>query len=120
VVFCPGCNREWEEGLTECPVCGTELFNENGGTKDHWVQIGVIEDKLSADFAAEALKSYEIEAVIISKSGFFGDIGLTLNPFYSRKSPLFEISVRSDDVEEARGILDMVLGEKWHRLDTDT
>ena len=75
----------------------------------------MIEDKLSADFAEETLKSYEIPAVVISRSGFFGTVGLPLNPLYSTKSPAFEIRVPEAHVNEAAGILDMALGEKWQR-----
>jgi hypothetical protein len=82
---------------------------------EEWVILGMIEDKLSADFAEETLKSYEIPSVVISRSGFFGDVGLPLNPIYSTKAPSYEIRVPAMHAEEAVGILDMTLGEKWQR-----
>jgi hypothetical protein len=77
--------------------------------------LGIIEDKLHADFAEETLKSCKIPAVVISKSGFFGNIGLSLNPFYTNSSAAFEISVPSNYLEEATDVLDMTLGNKFHR-----
>jgi hypothetical protein len=79
------------------------------------VVLGSIEDKLSADFARETLKDMNIPAVIISKSGFFGDIGLPLNPFYKPGEAMFEVSVPQGFEEEACDALDMTLGDKWQR-----
>jgi hypothetical protein len=72
---------------------------------------------MSADFAVEVLKSYEISAVVISKSGYFGQVGLTLNPLYSKGSGQFEISVPVSEVEEAIEVLNMALGNSWQRED---
>ena len=116
-MFCPECGSEWEEGITECPVCGEELQPGKDESTAGWVRIGVIEDKVSADFAVEILQSYEVPAVVISKSGFFGQVGLTLTPFYSRGTGQFEISVPATEVDEAVEILSMALGDKWRRED---
>ena len=115
MAYCPACKTDWENDVTECPVCGAELSTNNNDGVDEWVLLGMIEDKLSADFAEETLKTYEIPVVIISRSGFFGNIGLPLNPLYSTKSPAFEIRVPASHTKEAVGILDMALGEKWQR-----
>ncbi|HUV30971.1 MAG TPA: hypothetical protein VMY05_07790 [Acidobacteriota bacterium] len=116
MVYCQVCRTEWEESLSQCPICGREL-REGTDTDEEasWVLLGTIVDKVSADFAREVLKSYEIPAVVISKSGFFGDIGVPLHPFYSSKSALFEVSVPSVHVEEAAEVLDMTLGDSWRR-----
>jgi hypothetical protein len=55
--------------------------------------------------------------VVISKSGFFGQAGLTLPGFYKSGMALFEVSVPSDQVAEAVDIMNMVLGDKWQRAD---
>ena len=116
MVFCPKCEREWKEEFSQCPICGHELQEINDGISQ-WTKHGYIEDKVSADFAVEVLKSYGIPAVVISKSGFFGQVGLPLNPIYSKESALFEISVPTSEVIEAAGILDMAIGKKWQRKD---
>ena len=109
---CPTCHKEWEGDLSHCPVCGEDMETE---AEERWLMIGTIEDKLSADFAREALASYDIPAVIISRSGFFGNIGLTLNPFYnSRSEATFTVSVPTEFVEEAKGVLEMTVGKAWH------
>ena len=116
-MFCPECKTKWEEGTLECPVCGRELQPGEAETETEagWVRLGTIEDKMSADFAVEVLKSYEISAVVISKSGYFGQVGLTLNPLYSKGSGQFEISVPVADIEEAVDVLNMALGDRWQR-----
>ncbi len=114
-MFCPECNRELPEGVTECYYCGHDLTDAGG--KD-WVVLGTIENKLYADFAKETLDSYDIPAVVISKDGFFGDIGLPLRPFYNSKSAPFEISVQLAYREEAIEILNMTIGDKWHRKES--
>ena len=109
---CPACKTEIDDDASTCCICGYELDQDR---KVKWTIIGEIEDKLSADFGKEALTTSEIPAVVFSRSGFFGNIGLPLNPFYKPGSALFEISVPEEFIEEASEILEMTLGEKWHR-----
>jgi hypothetical protein len=75
--------------------------------------IGTIEDNFSADFAREILGSYDIPAVIISRSGFFGKVGLTFMNFHSGSRDLFEVSVPEEYREEAGEVLSMTIGNKW-------
>lgn len=77
--------------------------------------LGVIEDKLSADFARETLAGCQIPAVIASRSGYFGDIGLPLNPFYKPRATGYEVSVPADFADEAADLLAATLGDKWQR-----
>lgn len=112
MVLCPRCNTELGDDVTECYVCGSEITQED---EEGWVLLGTIEDKISADFAREALASYEIPAVVFSRSGFFGAAGLPLYSFYSDRSARFEVSVPLAHVAEASGVLDMVIGERWQR-----
>lgn len=117
MALCPVCKNNWPNGTTECPVCGRELGDDI--EKTEWVILGSFEDRLSADFAKETLNSEKIPAAILSKSGFFGNVGLPLNPFYSSKSAPYEIAVPKDLAEEAGGILDSVLGGKWSRKEEE-
>ncbi len=109
-MYCPECKQEWKEDLSVCPVCGFEKVKEPTG---EWKQIGFITDKISADHAVDVLQAYEIKAVVMSKSGFFGQIGLPLNPFYSTGSAQFQISVPENDAKEAVEILNVTLGNNW-------
>lgn len=113
MVSCPNCHKEWADDVTSCPVCGTDLELAD---PNEWVLLGEIDNKLAADFARETLKSYKIPAIVLSRSGFFGDVGLTLTPFHNAGlSGAFEVSVPVEFVEDASGILDMAVGEAWHR-----
>ncbi len=109
---CPVCKAEVDDDAANCCICGHDL-DEAEAVK--WIILGEIEDKFSADFAKEVLASSEIPVVIFSRSGFFGNIGLPLNPFYKPGSALFEVSVPEDHSEEASEVLSMTLGDRWHR-----
>ncbi len=116
MAFCPACKAEWESETLQCPICGRDLEEDEEDQKEQpWVVIGTIADKISADFARETLKAYEIPAVIVSKSGYFGTIGLTLTHFYSGGQALFEVSVPQGVLEEADELLRMTIGDKWQR-----
>jgi hypothetical protein len=114
VVYCPVCNAELSNEMQTCFVCGHDSENSSE-IDEEWIVLGIIEDKLHADLAKETLKSCNIPAVIFSRSGFFGNIGLMFNPFYSDHSPAFEIQVPENYIEEAANVLDSTLGEKWQR-----
>ncbi|MFZ5981445.1 MAG: hypothetical protein ACOYVF_12530 [Candidatus Zixiibacteriota bacterium] len=112
-MLCPVCKNEWEEGTAHCPICGYELNDYN--EEAEWIIIGDIDDKVSADYAKETLLSSEIPVVIFSKSGFFGNVGLPLHPFYKPGTGVFEVAVPGEYQEEAVEILDIILGEQWHQ-----
>ena len=113
MAYCPVCKAEVDDDAENCCICGHEFDKKDEEVK--WITLGEIEDKLSADFAKEVLTTYNIPVVIFSRSGFFGNIGLPLNPFYKPGSALFEVSVPKDYSEEASDVLEMTLGDKWHR-----
>ena len=116
MTICPVCKTEWDDSLTDCPVCAREITADpaESGAPD-WVLLGYVADNVSADYAREVLQSYEVPVVVISKSGFFGKAGLTLQSFHSSGAQLFEVMVPTDYVEEATGLMDMILGDKWRR-----
>ncbi|MCK4607022.1 MAG: hypothetical protein KAU35_06985 [candidate division Zixibacteria bacterium] len=78
--------------------------------------LGCVDGKAFADLARGVLESVGIPVVVVSGSGFFGDIGLPLNPVFDPKlSCSFEISVPAAHRSEAAELLDMTLGDKWKR-----
>ncbi|MDH4157969.1 MAG: hypothetical protein OEW00_11915 [candidate division Zixibacteria bacterium] len=100
--------------MTSCHVCGWEA----DVTEGEWMELGTIGDKLSADMAKEALTARGIPAVVFSQSGFFGDAGLSLYPFFKSKAPQFVMKVPAVYGEEAAEVLDMIIGNNWQRKDT--
>lgn len=111
--YCPKCENEYDDSVSECPICHHELETEK--SDNEWVMIGSVEDKMSADFARAVLTSYDIPSVVISKSGYFGQVGLTFNTFYKSGTAMFEISVPAEHTEDAVEIVVMAVGEKWHK-----
>ena len=110
MAFCPECNIDLGNEVSTCFVCGKEISQQYD-----WQVIGYIDDKLSADFVREAMISYEIPVVVISKSGFFGNVGLPLNPFYKPGESTFEVFAPSEYREDAESVLTMILGDTWRR-----
>lgn len=108
-MFCPKCKNEIDELVATCNICGEKLVRG----EIEWVVLGHIEDKISSDFAREIMKSYKIPAVVISKSGFFGDAGLSFGAFFSSKSMLYEVMVPEPYMIEAKEVMEMTLGERW-------
>lgn len=80
-----------------------------------WVMLGTLDDRMTADMAQEMLQSENIPAVVISRSGMFGNIGLTLHDLYSGDARLFELSVPGHMVEDAADLLNATLGDHWKR-----
>jgi hypothetical protein len=113
VAYCPACKAEWDSGSSECPICGKELAEPT--SEQPWVVIGSIADKISADFARETLRTYEIPAVVVSKAGFFGTMGMTMTHFYSGTAARFEVSAPPGNEEEVDELLRMIIGERWQR-----
>jgi len=113
VVSCPACKGSWVDGTTQCPVCGHDLQLES--EKKSWVVVGSVVDQMTADFAKEVLASCEIPALVHSRSGFFGTIGLTLPSFYKSGAAPFEISVPEEFKEESGQILAETLGDRWQK-----
>lgn len=114
MAYCPVCNSELPNEMQSCFVCGNDP-EEKSDSEEEWLVLGMIEDKVHADLAVETLKSCDIPAVVFSKSGFFGNIGLMFNPFHASYSPAFEVQVPKVYIEEAANVLDSTLGDMWQR-----
>lgn len=85
--------------------------SEEVGIRGMWVIVGETGNRTLADFAINGLKSYEIPAVLKSKGGFFGSIGLPLRSLKTGKLDLFEILVPAEFEEEAKGLVKIFLGD---------
>lgn len=79
-----------------------------------WTILGQAPDRMMANFIVETLRTYDIPAVVDSKSGFLGDTGLTaLSSVFSNPTGAYAVMVPSAKAEEALPIAEMVGGEKW-------
>lgn len=108
---CPTCNYHPLSSSEDCPVCGFEAPESN---EAEWVMLGTIDDSMSADFAREVFISYDIPAVVISKSGYFGQFGLFFHGFHSGQLQEFEVSVPMAHSIAASELLAMTVGSHWH------
>jgi len=113
VVYCRACKAEWVDGTTECQICGRELQAETESSD--FVVIGSVPDQMTADFAREVLESCEIPAIVRSRSGFFGTVGLTLPSFYNAGAPQFELMAPESLAEDANEVLHEALGDRWQK-----
>ena len=112
-MLCPKCKVELKNGKVDCPICGFESAKDE---EQEWVVLGTIEDRPFADLARETLKSLDIPAVVVSRAGFFGNVGLPLNSIFDGgKAGVFEIKTPKSFAKEAAETLDMTLGDKWRR-----
>lgn len=108
-MLCPKCNTKLDENASACYICG----NEDLGTEAGWTVLGYIDDAVSAALARETLKSCDIPAVVIPRSGFFSSAGLSFSPFFSGRKFEFEVSVPQAFRSDAADLLEATLGDKW-------
>jgi hypothetical protein len=81
------------------------------GIRSNWVVIAEESNRTVAEFAINGLKSYDIPAVLDSRSGFLGTAGLTLRSMRTGKVDTFKIMVPPDVAEEAAEVVKIFLGD---------
>jgi len=119
--YCPRCREFFEGDLTSCPKCNYDFNSDKedeedeGAGEEQWIIIGRVRNRTTADYAVETLKSYDIPAVVVSESGYFGDVGLNLPSATGKHMGLFQIHITADKYDEAVDVLDMILGENWEK-----
>ena len=114
--YCPVCKEFFVGDLTSCPKCGRDFEEDDYDIeKLGWTMIGKVKDKMSADFAKETLESYHIPVVIISESGYFGDVGLNLPSLAGKGLGKFQIHIPSELREDAENVLNMIFGDDWEK-----
>lgn len=107
---CPKCQSNLEQQAVECRVCGWEKDSDQ---QQQWVDIGAVESKMLADLAHETLASLQILAVVISRDGFLGNTGLSLNPFFKSGHTGFVVKVPAGLAVEANDAMVSTLGDQW-------
>jgi hypothetical protein len=85
-------------------------FPEEVGIRSHWVVIGETESRTVAEFAVNGLKSYEIPAVIDSRSGVLGSAGLRMRSLRTGKMDTFHILVPPEFEEEGSEVIKIFIG----------
>ncbi|MCH9032366.1 MAG: hypothetical protein IIB00_08935 [candidate division Zixibacteria bacterium] len=86
---------------------------EESATNDTWTIIGSASDKLMADHILDALRSDGFKAVLKNRSGYFGDLGLTLTSVFGSAEGAYEILTPTDQAEDASKIAEMIGGDSW-------
>lgn len=85
-------------------------------TNDAWTVIGSASDKLMADHILDALRSDGFKAVLRNRSGYFGDMGLTLTSVFGSAEGAYEILTPVDQAEDALKIAEMIGGVSWESM----
>lgn len=119
MAFCPNCNENFDDDMKICPDCKVDLIDEEDfeSFEEGWVVVGRVKDQTTSEYARETLESYDIPAVIISESGYFGQAGLNLPSPTGANLGFFQIHVPKELKAEAVDILDMILGDSWGKED---
>lgn len=93
-----------------------EKENENEMEITDWIVLGRANDRLTADYIVETLRSYDIPAALNSRAGFLGDAGLTgLSSIFGNTVAAYEILTSAKKREEALDIASMAAGDNWER-----
>jgi len=119
MAICPNCNENFNDSLKTCPICKVNLIDSEDfeSFEENWVIVGRVKDQTTSEYARETLESYDIPAVIISESGFFGQAGLNLPSPSGANLGFFQIHVPRELKDEAADILKMILGDSWEKED---
>lgn len=86
---------------------------EESEANDTWTVIGSASDKLMADHILDALRSDGFKAVLKNRSGYFGDVGLTLTSVFGSAEGAYEILTPTDQAGNASEIAEMIGGDSW-------
>ncbi|MFH1701669.1 MAG: hypothetical protein ABIE07_13910 [Candidatus Zixiibacteriota bacterium] len=95
-----------------------ELY-ENSEIRTNWVVVAEAPDRMTAEFAVNGLKSYDIPAVLDTKPGVFGSAGLPLRSLYSGKVEMFKIMVPGEYEAEASELVKIFLDSKQETSEED-
>jgi len=82
-------------------------------SEDSWVTLGSVDNHPLAEMARETLSTQDIPAVVVSRDGYFGNVGLNLNPFFKTGGPRFLLSVPAALLDDAIEVMNMTLGDNW-------
>ena len=122
-MHCPKCGYEYREGILTCPDCDEDLVEEplekaGDRTSDEsdsydWINIARLTSWETAEMLIEALRTKGIPAVVLSKSGHFGQFGAIPVAAMASGKGGYLIWVPAEFVSDADREAEMILGEEW-------
>ena len=123
--FCPKCRYEYKEGIFTCPDCGIELVSVLSGEDEEglrtsadseafkdWVVIGNLRSWYLAEMTVHGLRAKNIPAVVLSHSGFFGQLEFTGFSGF-RTAGAYSLLVPMEYVADADKEAETILGDVW-------
>jgi hypothetical protein len=113
MAWCAKCGENFEGELTSCPKCGGEIIS---GEKGDWLPFGRLAQKPMADLAHEVLEAHDIPNIIISQSGYFGQVGLNFPSISGKGMYDFVLYIPSEFTEAAEDILNARIGDAWEKI----
>jgi len=123
--FCPKCTYEYKANINECPDCGeqlvdslpepTEFRDEEVDPDKEWIELARLTSNQYAEMVVEALLAKDIPAIVHSKSGHYGYIGVMGPSSFASVGDGFLIMVPREFTEIADKEAELVLGDIWTR-----
>lgn len=122
--FCPKCKYEYQPEVSKCPDCGDRLVaslalepEEAEETQYDWTPIAKITSPQYGEMILEVLRAKEIPAILSDSSGHFSKIGAvgptSFQPVAGVGTTLL---VPKENIEDAAGEAQVILGEEWEHV----
>ncbi|MDF1545196.1 MAG: hypothetical protein P1R58_08860 [bacterium] len=121
--FCPTCRYEYEPNISKCPDCDEFLVStlppENAQEEEKerdWVPLAQLTSQQYSQMFLEALRSKGIDAIELSGTGYFGQVG-AMGPSASLAiGGGYTIAVSREHLEEADSEGSIIFGDGWEKV----
>lgn len=91
-----------------------EENEESARAKIHWCEIGQVDNMMIAGLAKEMLESEGIPVVVMSQSGFLGELGLPLQNMFTGAPSRTRLLVPEESADDATALMFETMGEMWY------
>ncbi|UCD65124.1 MAG: hypothetical protein JSW34_06760 [Candidatus Zixiibacteriota bacterium] len=125
-MYCPNCKFDYDKGIAVCPDCGEPLVVRLSeqlaaaiSPDDSWVLIGSVDSEAKAKVARGSLDSSNIPSVFLPSRLEAGRAPESVPTGLDLSDSADLILVPKEFGEEARVLLEAVLGEELNQPKTD-
>ncbi len=121
--FCPKCKYEYQPEISKCPDCGERLVanlpmepetDEYFSAQYDWTPVARITSPQYGQMILEVLRAKAIPAILSDSSGHFSKIGAVgATSFQPVAGVGTTLLVPKENIEDAAGEAQVILGEEW-------